>query len=260
MTDREVMKMALEALDGLSEPYDVLKAQEALRQALAQPEQDAGKCGCGANLYIDENGKPCSKAQPEQEPTACGYDETVGMCTNNPCCEQTPVAHLWECIGRWSAYLASNGEKANLAPPEWLVDAVKAATAQPEQEPVAWMHPDGKNYRGFTSPLTTFMKNDWTPLYTAPPSKPKQKPVAYITGEYKGYFTIEQINKSAVLTQGMNLYTAPPSKPWVSLTDEEITKAYEVSGHYQTLRSRDAFAVFSLARAIEAKLKEKNNG
>lgn len=69
-----------------------------------------------------------------QEPTACGYDETVGMCTNNPCCEQTPIAHLWECIGRWSAYLASNGEKANLAPPEWLVDAVKAATA-PQRKP-----------------------------------------------------------------------------------------------------------------------------
>ena len=26
-------------------------------------------------------------AQHEQEPVACGYDETVGMCTNNPCCE-----------------------------------------------------------------------------------------------------------------------------------------------------------------------------
>ena len=71
---------------------------------------------------------------PGQKPTACGYDETVGMCTNNPCCEQTPVAHLWECIGRWSAYLASNREKANLAPPTWLVDAVKAATVQPEPE------------------------------------------------------------------------------------------------------------------------------
>jgi hypothetical protein len=27
-------------------------------------------------------------AQPEQEPVECGYDETVGLCTNNPCCEQ----------------------------------------------------------------------------------------------------------------------------------------------------------------------------
>ena len=27
-------------------------------------------------------------AQHEQEHIECGYDETVGMCTNNPCCEQ----------------------------------------------------------------------------------------------------------------------------------------------------------------------------
>jgi hypothetical protein len=45
--------------------------------------------------------------------------------------EQTPVSHLWECIGRWSAYLATNGEKAFLSPPTWLVDAVKGATAPP---------------------------------------------------------------------------------------------------------------------------------
>jgi hypothetical protein len=36
-----------------------------MKAELAKPEQNAGKCGCGANLYIDENGKPCSKAQPE---------------------------------------------------------------------------------------------------------------------------------------------------------------------------------------------------
>jgi len=70
---------------------------------------------------------------PEQDATVCGYDETVGMCTNNPCCEQEPVSHLWECIGRWSAYLAANGKQGNLAPPTWLVDAVKAATAPPRK-------------------------------------------------------------------------------------------------------------------------------
>jgi hypothetical protein len=38
-------------------------------EPLVQPEQEPNKCGCGANLYIDENGKPCSKvAKPEQEP------------------------------------------------------------------------------------------------------------------------------------------------------------------------------------------------
>lgn len=37
---KEAMKMALEALDGLSEPYDILKAQDAIKEALAQPEQE----------------------------------------------------------------------------------------------------------------------------------------------------------------------------------------------------------------------------
>ncbi len=56
------------------------------------------------------------------------------------------------------------------------------------------------------------------------------------------------------------VYVAPPSKPWVSLTDDERVKCYETTGHYQTLRPQDSFAVLSLARAIEAKLKEKNHG
>ena len=70
--------------------------------------------GC---VYLNPVMYALEAALAPPEPTACGYDETVGMCTNNPCCEQTPVSQLWECIGRWSSYLALNGEKANLAPP-----------------------------------------------------------------------------------------------------------------------------------------------
>ncbi len=40
MNLREAAQQALEALDGLSEPYYVLKAQDALRAALEQPEQE----------------------------------------------------------------------------------------------------------------------------------------------------------------------------------------------------------------------------
>jgi hypothetical protein len=47
-------------------------------------------------------------------------------------------------------------------------------------------------------------------------------------------------------------------RTWVGLTDEEIDQGYETTGHYQTLRPQDKFAVYALARAIEAKLKEKN--
>ena len=47
--------------------------------------------------------------------------------------EQEPVAHLWKCLGRWSAYLVSNGEQADCAPPSWLVDAVNNATTPPQR-------------------------------------------------------------------------------------------------------------------------------
>ena len=46
------------------------------------------------------------------------------------------------------------------------------------------------------------------------------------------------------------LYTTPQQRK--PLTDEEIEKCYETTGHYQTLRPQDRFAVFALARAIEA--------
>ncbi len=46
------------------------------------------------------------------------------------------------------------------------------------------------------------------------------------------------------------LYTAPPKKEWVGLTD------YEIVGIASLNQSND----FSFARAIEAKLKEKNSG
>ena len=59
---------------------------------------------------------------------------------------QEPVAHLWECLGRWSAYLVENGKQADCAPPSWLVDAINKATTppMPEQEPKFWEMPDGK--------------------------------------------------------------------------------------------------------------------
>ena len=94
MTDREVMKMAL---DYIKETYNFCvvmqqpKEQEeqlikALEAALAQPEQESGKCGCGANLYINEYGKPCSKAlaQPEQEPVAWMQDSIELYANDRP--------------------------------------------------------------------------------------------------------------------------------------------------------------------------------
>ena len=56
------------------------------------------------------------------------------------------------------------------------------------------------------------------------------------------------------------VYTAPPKREWVGLTDEDIANAdcvsldYNLNGEYGVVES----TVLEFARAIEAKLKEKN--
>jgi hypothetical protein len=144
--------------------------------------------------------------------------------------EQEPVSHLWECIGRWSAYLAANGKQGNLAPPTWLVDAVKAATslprkelAKPEQEPVALKMVYGE--------VCCQSKHDdqsfgmWCPI------------------------TEEDF------PNGTKFYTAPPRKEWVGLTDDEINK---IANSPQPVDETSSGYVLPFAKAIQAKLKEKN--
>jgi len=69
---REIMQQALDAMERYqvkSGDFDRFVDEiAALRQELAKPEKTVGQCGCGANLYVDENGKPCSKLDlPKQE-------------------------------------------------------------------------------------------------------------------------------------------------------------------------------------------------
>jgi hypothetical protein len=54
---------------------------------------------------------------------------------------QEPVAHLWECLGRWSAYLVANGKQADYATPSWLVEAVQNATT-PSKRPWIGLTPE----------------------------------------------------------------------------------------------------------------------
>ena len=77
---REALKLALEALKTIDEamPFPVAKlAQAAIKEALAQPEQDKERCvGCEACIDTACGRDECPKgwpkaAQPEQEPVAC---------------------------------------------------------------------------------------------------------------------------------------------------------------------------------------------
>ena len=87
----------------------------------------------------------------------------------------------------------------------------------------------------------------------------KQEPVAWITNGGKGelwWYQSSKFDEEGNLIgpnpDDIPLYTAPPKRTWVGLTDEEIN-----SVRY----SRDWTAHWTdttFARAIEAKLKERN--
>ena len=82
---------------------------------------------------------------------------------------------------------------------------------------------------------------DGWPLYSGLP-QPEPEPMAYMDG--KGHL----YNSTTHPENYTPLYTASPQREWVGLTDEEIDKVAASSG----------YGYIDVARAIEAKLKEKN--
>jgi hypothetical protein len=55
-------------------------------------------------------------------------DATIAILQNSVGAVPDPVHELWECLGRWSAYLVTNGHGADREPPSWLIEAVNKAT------------------------------------------------------------------------------------------------------------------------------------
>ena len=101
---------------------------------------------------------------------------------------------------------------------------------------------------------TAWLEESWAEAQ-ARASTPEQKPVAHITGFHNGHCVIQPTDPAVVLPVGMALYRAPTE--WVGLTDEEITNLWSWSmtreAEFTASTQQHAFA-----RAIEAKLKEKN--
>jgi len=108
--------------------------------------------------------------------------------------------------------------------PRWerTANALKAALAQPEQEPVAWGVFEGNLHDMF--------------------------------------FTQEEAREMAQLkgshAEVRPLYTIPPQRPWQGLTDEEIWSADPRIGTSDS--NVNPYQILKNARAIETKLKEKN--
>ena len=81
-----------------------------------------------------------------------------------------------------------------------------------------------------------------------------QEPVATVTSETGADITMSWWHEPA-LPIGTKLFTHPPQRTWVGLTDEEIDKAWR-SVDYTVPWEQHRI---DIAKAIEAKLKERND-
>ena len=81
-------------------------------------------------------------------------------------------------------------------------------------------------------------------------AQPEQEPVAQIRVK-NGYWIDTARATVKHLPDGLHdLYTAPPRKAWVGLTNEELVELRETHEAY----------IFQLMFAVEAKVREKNDG
>ena len=93
-------------------------------------------------------------------------------------------------------------------------------------------------------------------IHTCTPKQPE--PVAIVTSDFDGgNKSIKFLNDVAYmnLMQKTLLYTAPPQREWQRLTDAEVSEILDAEIGFNSCFGPET----DFARAIEAKLKEKNS-
>ena len=84
-------------------------------------------------------------------------------------------------------------------------------------------------------------------VYTTPPQRTEQEPVAWADHGVVNWIADKQFKHASLL------YTTPPQRTWVGLEEDEVEACF----HHV---DEAGIGLFDFAEAIEAKLKEKNNG
>ena len=135
---------------------------------------------------------------------------------------------------------------------EKLVDkaitAIKQARSAPVQEPVAYWIPKAEQFC-IADPSGRPFAKAWQPLYTKPPAAPVQEPNQSPYPEYDRGFS-NGWDRCFAAAQRQSARSA-----WVGLTDELLRKMHH-EDEFGLFCDYDEFE--QIARAIEAKLKEKN--
>lgn len=100
-------------------------------------------------------------------------------------------------------------------------------------------------------------------LVAAAVAEPEQEPVAWANSFDLQNFDM-RVRTCPDLHHTVPLYTAPPKREWVGLTDEEVVGIGNASGLKAKPTSTGIIihpdGIKNFFQAIEAKLREKNNG
>jgi hypothetical protein len=168
-----------------------MKTEDALFEKFELPQRGfQAKRKMAADKLLEEATRSCNNIDEQRALDALMREAQPA---------QEPVAHLWECLGRWSAYLVENGKQADCAPPSWLVDAINKATTSPlpvqsAQEPLAWVDLLKEAQQIVKSKFLWKKFIDGTPL---------ANDIAFWMADFA------------------QQYTAPPQRTWVGLTEED---------------------------------------
>lgn len=119
---------------------------------------------------------------------------------------------------------------------------------QPEQEPVAWLTDRAEMYFD-KEDAYRYSDGFIQPLYTAPPQR---EPILYDEWAQHTYTKVlmEQVKDLSA--------KIAPQRAWQGLTDEEVKAEYMTHSPGVEWACGGLDDAYSFARAIEAKLKEKN--
>ena len=136
-----------------------------------------------------------------------------------------------------------------------LREALAEQPAPVQQEPVAWMHTmDNTEGHKANKPYVLFTKSKRNPFGVAGRDYSKSYPVTkqplYTTPPPRP--TCEALARTVMMDQTAH-DTPPAQRTWVGLTPEELDEMFS-----KTLKGKKL--VNWVARAIEAKLRSKNNG
>ena len=136
---------------------------------------------------------------------------------------------------------------------DWTMHKVAQALAQQE--------PDLRNANpiGLTPPQKALQQAQFRAAALA---QEEQEPVARVIDDETPEGSTEWIpysGRQVPVKTGDLLYTHPPRHEWQSLSEDELTALGVIHSRYQE-ESLETGGWFDFARAVEAALKEKNNG